>query len=490
MTAPPGGQPRIDRIVQALVQVEAQGELPDLIRTAPGEFLRDLYKAWVENGGRDGGKNRNSIRRMREWLATIREVKSLHPKLTGKVRLAKDDASALIELFLGRWQYGATEADWAHTPDGYRPFPCEDCKALRDRLADALFPPGSVQAEAGLLLPTQADEALADDARSAWSEITSLYHEADAVITLSRHRSTLGATPAETLKGFWHLINHLYAEIGTKDVILIWIVDIGSRLAEDEEAWWEFVNFELVKAQFRAFATFDSITDEERAPAPHGGSRRPLSPMHDAFLRGLVIPEEDQRARRWRWLCERTVIIVQNLRQEEFASLYTDEDKVMEKLRLKDTGVTAEHILPSTLPHRWGRLKELRELYGSGLENIADATITVFYRMAGWGRLGAEEPIDDIRYYAHALVPEEARRNTFGWADTARSRLLNSPGPMYDEAIRIAYWAARYRLRRKADRSLPRQDWAIAAAYLKTMRFQLLRLPDFLRIHRLPGEAH
>ena len=43
--------------------------IADCITDAPGAFLWEFYKAWVENGGQDGGKNRNSIRRMREvWL--------------------------------------------------------------------------------------------------------------------------------------------------------------------------------------------------------------------------------------------------------------------------------------------------------------------------------------------------------------------------------------------------------------------------------------
>ena len=126
----------------------------DCITDTPGGFLWEFYKVWVENGGQDGGKNRNSIRRMRDvWLTGDSEVKSLHPKLTGRVRVSKDDAKSLMSLFLKRWRFvGVKEGDWILTPDGYAPFPCQNCQALCDRLADAMYPENSKRARIGLLL--------------------------------------------------------------------------------------------------------------------------------------------------------------------------------------------------------------------------------------------------------------------------------------------------------------------------------------------------
>ena len=131
-----------------------------MVVETPGAFLWEFYKAWVDNGGRDGGKNRNSIRRMRDvWLTGNSEVKSLHPKLTGKVRISKDDAKSLMSLFLGRWKFvGVKEGDWVLTPDGYAPFPCRDCASLCDQLANAMYPEGSSQARIGLALPERAGD--------------------------------------------------------------------------------------------------------------------------------------------------------------------------------------------------------------------------------------------------------------------------------------------------------------------------------------------
>ena len=142
---------RVEKISTALIDIEENNSLADCITATPGAFLWEFYKAWVENGGQDGGKNRNSIRRMRDvWLTGEHEVKSLHPKLTGKIRITKDDATSLISLFLGRWKFvGVREGDWSLTPDGYARFPCQDCKKLTKRLADAMYPEVSEHARSG-----------------------------------------------------------------------------------------------------------------------------------------------------------------------------------------------------------------------------------------------------------------------------------------------------------------------------------------------------
>jgi hypothetical protein len=119
--APASPKPsRVEKITAALTAIEADGGIAECITDTPGAFLWEFYKAWVDNGGQDGGKNRNSIRRMREvWLTGEHEVKSLHPKLTGKIRISKDDARSLMTLFLGRWTFvGVKEGDWVVTPDG------------------------------------------------------------------------------------------------------------------------------------------------------------------------------------------------------------------------------------------------------------------------------------------------------------------------------------------------------------------------------------
>lgn len=480
---------RLEKITAALAAIEGDGTIADCITDTPGGFLWEFYKAWVENGGQDGGKNRNSIRRMRDvWLTGDSEVKSLHPKLTGRVRVSKDDARSLMSLFLKRWRFvGVKEGDWILTPDGYAPFPCEDCQALCSRLADAMYPESSKQAQIGLLLPARPGDAQLSAPSDDWNEIAALYGDLDAHITLSRHNSTLGPTPSDALRLFWHVMNHLYGTIGDKETMFIWIVDIGVRQVEEENAWKDFLNFEMMKTQFRAFASFDSENDtddpdetKESGPKPQG------SGIHGAFLRSLTIPEEGHREKRWNWLCERTVIVIQNLRKEEFEHLYADEDQHANKLRLRDIGVTAENILPSMIPNRWLQLRELREFYGRELKEVSDATLTVLFKQKD--DLEKKDGLGDVRYFAHALSPKV--EDGMPWDSTSRSRELTTPGSHYEEAMRLVYWAARHRLKKikGKQKDLHDNDWAIAAAYLANQGFRVIRLPEFMRIHRSPGD--
>jgi hypothetical protein len=246
----------------------------------------------------------------------------------------------------------------------------------------------------------------------------------------------------------------------------------------------------MLKAQFRAFATFDSEDDAgDRADGQAGvGEEKPEqgSAIREAFLRSLTIPEQTHREKRWKWLCDHTVVIIQNLRKEEFSHLYEAEDAGIDKIRLRDIGVTAENILPKMLPYSWARHRQLRDLYGSGFDNVADATLSAFYRQDGWS--SAELPVggSDVRYFAHALMNRPATQSDSHPVSAGVSKEMESPGDAYDEAFRIVYWAARHRLRSKEENVKTNPDWAIAIAYLNNQGFRTLRLPDFLAIHRSP----
>ena len=486
---------RVEKITAALTEIEQSGSMPDCVTETPGAFLWEFYKAWVDNGGQDGGKNRNSIRRMRDhWLTGDTEVKSLHPKLTGRIRISKGDAKSLISLFLGRWKFvGVKKGDWVLTPDGYAPFQCRDCRNLCDMLADAMYPAGSPQARIGLQLPVRASDVRFEQVQNDWKEVANLYRTSDAIINLSRHRAVLGPEPPETMKVFWQLFKYFYDSIGESRKVFIWIIDIGSRNADDNEAWAEFFNFEMLKAQFRAFASFDSFEDMEDLEGKYENDYDEINKpdnnsIRDAFLRSLTIPEEGHREKRWKWLCERSVVIIQNLRKEEFDELYPDEDQGIDKIRLKDIGVTAENILPTIMPHTWGKDRRLKGLYGQQLESIADATLSVFFREDGWqqNQISSSDP-QDIKYYAHALTPHVVGDSPRIWSSTAISQELNSPGDLYDKAFRTVYYAACHRLKAMTDGGKSADDWGIAVAYLQNQGFRILRLPEFLKIHRFPG---
>ncbi|MGI9417039.1 MAG: hypothetical protein ACR2RA_04280, partial [Geminicoccaceae bacterium] len=209
------------------------------------------------------------------------------------------------------------------------------------------------------------------------------------------------------------------------------------------------------------------------------------SGIHDAFLRSITIPEEGHREKRWKWLCERTVVVLQNLRKEEFEHLYTDEDQQVGKYRLRDIGVSAENILPTMIPPRWAQLRELRELYGRELKDVSEATLTVLLKLSDKNVRSSTGP---ARYFAHALAPTLAEDTPLSSASLSRE--LTSPGSHYDEAMSLVYWAARHRLKtvRGDQDNAHAEDWEIATAYLINQGFRAIRLPEFMSIHRSPGD--
>jgi len=138
------------------------------------------------------------------------------------------------------------------------------------------------------------------------------------------------------------------------------------------------------------------------------------------------------------------------------------------------------------IPNEWSSLRELRELYGRELKEISDATLTVHYHQ-NEKRTGVQKH-NEVRYFAHAFNRSYTGENAHDAA--ARSKELKSPGSHYDEAMRLVYWAARHRLKKiKGEKDEPDQDnWEIAVAYLANQGFRVIRLPEFMSIHRSPGD--
>ena len=457
-----------ERITAALEETDRTGKTPDFIRENPGQFLRDMYEVWHRQGGKEGGRWRNSIRKMRdEWLTGRNAVPSLHPKLMGRVKVTRSDARALIDLFLTRWRYGEdNDPVVSMTSDGYIEFTANDRRLLRDILLSGVI--RSSEPSKGIDLPIQRRERDSfEETKRRWVNVEQVMRESDALITLSRHRIAVGGNTIETMTNFWHFLNHLYLndqKSGESNRILVWVVDIGERLVEQEFSFSEYYNAGLLALQLKSFACFDSIYDDEK-------SGRSL------LLPRLRIAEDVHRNQRWDWLSERTIIAVQNLRREEFDGLYEDQDAKVDSIRLKEIGVTAENILPNKTPREWS--KTLRLLYGRQTE-AADATITVFYKEIERPQSG---PARDIRYFAHgpasgSVKPEEDPLPNV--ALSTRSIELQSPGQNYDDAFRLLYWAARFRLGLGGQDE--REQSFDALAYLRHHSFRFLLLNDFLRV--------
>jgi len=462
-----------ERVTAALEEADRTGHSPVHLRDNPGQFLRDMYEVWHHQGGKEGGRWRNSIRKMRdEWLVGRNAVPSLHPKLMGRVKLTRSDARALLDLFLGRWRWANGDAQQSlTTKDGYVGFNTLQQKKLREIVLDDMTKTSAHRG--GFHLPPQTDqrESLQETERR-WVDIEKVVRECDALITLSRHKIAVGATPWQTIRSVWHMLNHLYEHDERHDFPdrqFIWVIDLGSREVEQPAAFEEYFNAGLLALQLASFANFDTTKDSS------------LPPIR-AFFPRLTISSSVRRDELWRWLVDRAVIVVQNLRLEEFNAFHGDEEERLSAVRLKDIGVTAEHILPSTTPRIWGR--ELRQLYGKEI-SASDATFTVFMRETPWS---AGENQGSIRYFAHTplRVPKDKNIPSPTSAEwVTRSVELKAPDTNYDDAFRLLYWSARYRLG-EGDQKATDISWE-ALAYLRKIGFRVLKLPTFLKIFSADG---
>ena len=439
------------RIEDILAEIEKTGVVPDLVFSRPGEFLRDFYESWYINGGQEGGRPRNSIRRMRgTWLVNNRTVRSLHPKLIGQVRIFADDARALIDLFLQRWLYvGSRETSLPKTEDGYTPYPSKDRNQLSKILIDALF---NRNATDGLLLPARNEDQLLNmkKALEYSKKIEEFSLSSNAIII---HLKKYIAIEADL---FWHSLNFQYQNYinsKNKSPIIIYVVDIGNRVVEDKDSVDDYFSSGYLALNINLFLTFDSLRDSEDSNSDK-----------DNFLfKYLAEPNSALREDRCRWMLNNVVIVVKCDQKT------TNINHQYSNVRFKDIGITYEHIMLTMAPPIWSA--QLRKISGYRNDKISE-TITVFYKDDN------AKHQNDIRYFAYSSI--NSNINVDHDRPIQMSIELASPGSPYDDANRILYWAAQHCLGR--DDGSQTRDTHLAAAYLEKLGFSLLRIPDFLRL--------
>ena len=453
---------KAERVTAVLEETDRTGKAPAFVRESPGQFLRDMYEVWHRQGGKEGGRWRNSIRKMRdEWLTGRNAVPSLHPKLMGRVKLTRSDVRALLDLFLGRWRIAeGDDPISAMTTDGYVAFAVGGQRLLRDVLLVALLPSGSVHRRT-LMLPAclPKPRAQADDMKI--QTFIEEYRECDALVTFSRNRIVVDSTPSEAMKNFFYLFNAFYEEDSKRNrskCTFIWIVDFGRRIFEDDQSFRGYFNAGFLSLLLQSFCSFDSEHDQ---PIERQGK----------LLRQLRIFDSKKRHDRWNWLVQRSVVIAENLRWEEFEDLYSDEENDILKIRLRDSGVTAQHILPSEIPPIWN--SSIKSLIGKST-NFDNISFTTLFNKNGWS---GKSKSRYLKYFSHARTIKSSET---GISDTIiQSVEMPYPGDHYDEAFRIIYFSALYRLSGKRDID---SEEMTAFAYLRKLGFNILKVDDFIRI--------
>lgn len=450
---------KLKKISDFLTEIDKSDAIPEDITDRPGDFLREFYEVWYLNGGLEGGKPRNSIRRMRnEWLVGSSFVKSLHPKLKGQVKIGRRDGQRLIDLFLSRWEYvGSLRKDDVVTSDGYVPFPSKNIATLATNLVDAIF--GLDSTVVLLPKPVIDDEPEDDSVTRSVRSYKSLIQESDALITVSSRRSVLGPSASEGMRLWWHLIDDLATNGSFQDKTFIWVIDIGSRQVEDEGSFADFYNAGLLALHFAAFANFLSEHDQDKLGYGPVGRR-------------LSLPNDERRMKRWQWLLDHGVVVVRAREHTELTQLYEKEDAASIGVRLQNIGIDSSHALPRTVPSAWA--SALSGFYNKTIEDLADATLSVAYKKDGWNKadLRYSAATSKVKYLSEFFdVDQEA------WSVDVIE--LDSPGKYYDEIYRLIYFASTYRLSRGISSN---RDCMLAASFLKAIGLEVVRIDDFIRV--------
>ena len=445
----------VSKITTLLTDLDKTGDVPDKIVDRPGKFFREFYEAWYENGGLEGGKPRNSIRRMRnEWLVGDSAVPSLHPKLQGEVKLRRRDVDILTRLFLARWEYvGSRRKDDAVTPDGYLPFPSLNQDQLTNSISDGIFGQKGQEKKSTILLPTM--KFANSENESAILDYMTFARDADVIVTVSPRKSILGPSAQEGMRIWWHLFEDFFLDEKIDDKIFVWVIDIGSRQVEDEGSFDEYYNAGLLALHFSAFANFGSALDQKQENAG------PIS-------RRLSLPDSGKRLERWRWLKEHAAVVVPTRGNKDIEKLYQDEDEPLKTIRLQHNRLNVEHVLPRTMPSIWS--KPLEDLYKTRISDLAETTLSLAYKKLPSNQI-------TIRYLAAADKNRLDSRSDDGETLSVTAIELPSPGIRYDEAYELISFACAYRLAR--DRNDPETKFAMA--YLKLSGCEILRIDDYIR---------
>ena len=433
---------------------------PASFHESPGLFLRRIYETWVENGGkRDGRYNRNSLTKLDKLLGKKRRVRSLHPKLAGHVRVPQSDAHSLMSVFLTHWKYVPPPNLGDEKASGtYVQFPTNNLDRLISTLTTTLFE--GVKSKNGILLPDSNLLHIPEEEVESAIELSRHIPASNVAITISRQKIILGHDVQWTMKTFWHLFRNAFTDRHSRDHFMpIWIVDQGSRIIEDRDSFRNFYNVGFLAMSFVALATFSS-------------SGKLSSSM--SIYRQMNADQLEKQKEFWSWFSRRCVIFVQNLRDHEFVDYLNDDRKRLRNRRFSNIGITAEQILPTSIPARW--TKKIRDLYGKGCHDLNDTTLLV--QISGT----RHEQTDDaaVKYYAYSQTGVEEQDQLD--AKSFRNAELSSPGNNYDEAMMMIYRAARYALYDEFKELDVTEDDTISYSYLASIGFEPLTLRNFVQI--------
>ena len=443
---------------QRLQAIEKTGQVPDSILTEPGAFIRELYDLWVDTGGKISGRyNRHSLKRMKEWLNDGHEIKSLHPKLVGKVPLTVADLHSLLQLIFKHWQFDVSSSNGS---ESYKPLQASNIEALIHTILNSIFDGKS--RETGIRLPSRAFVNIPVAEIESAYELSHNIPIVNSTITISRAKTILGIDTEWTMKSFWRLFHNVYENSENKendDFLNIWIIDIGTRIVEDKRSFNYFYNTGFLAMSFISLATFSS-------------TNKGLGDF--SLYKTMCNLDLKKKKEFWNWLNRRCVVIIQNLRSNEFEDYLKQDCKDLRSIKFNSIDITQDQVLPRSIPLKWA--SKLHELYGKGIEDLDQTTLSVQLK-----KDPNKQNEMNVKYLAYALINtgpgDEEEAKVF------RNAELPNPGEQYDTAMKMVYEAARFTLNSENERENRKDDnQRIAYAYLTSLGFEAFTIRNFVQI--------
>ena len=465
-------------------------KLDDGFLEKPGQAVYRLYRAWLSQHSHEA--SRDALHK--EIEKSGRAVASLNHKLAGRMFMSARDMINVVATIIQAW---TVDSEGRTTP----------MKGVSDELAlsDQFVRQLLYRAAGGDLF----ENLPADDIRrirhdpSLWNEeelrtralqllesrisarrlLKLAGRGKGALIVASAEQAIMGYNPISRLHEFRGLLDYFMKDEALG--YLIWVIDMGP-LTEIPDSIQKFVNLASIQTAIKAYAM--------------------LSPTRSFDLN------------QWNKLQHRVCIVVKNAtvisqggefrRGADAASeLESDSQQVMtedaaENARANYPSLQEMHFLPREVPTEWIKRLGKRRLHDEAQWNVwiqdDEESLKVAWYVTPKQEISVEVKQDTRREASREKGTRRGRPEKFTPIE-GEAYLINIVSPdnksydklgyknkFYDDAQKLIYQAARYRLNGQKTPSSTTDEGPLAVALLRNLGFEVLPISDAMKLLTLP----
>lgn len=398
-----------------------QGEVVKPLHSHSGATFATLHHFWTQSGGhKERGKTINSIGLLRRTGT----IKSVWPKLRGKMEIDAADCVGFLEIFFSRWRYGA---------DRKTPLPIfgkspDEVKAFARLVAKHVL-----QGAKGFYANPEAsqDFFIHDFFRSRTLD-------SNCIIIASLTKTITGDVGVDSIGPFLDTVVRAICESNNDNFLLIFVVDNGlsKKVVRTSEHRLRFLNVERLRTHLKAIREFELPTTEEKGL--------------EAFARAPKTPKPTDVWMRFKSKC----CVVES-------HDFHDDRGVLSTLEFG-----CEDVLPTKMPDRWQNDEDVRHKLASSLGTEY-----------GKFNLVVTIPQDEMHFRGPQYWSFPKVRTDNDPSHSYRVEELKTPGQSYDRAAVVLYRAARFAMKL---RGIDGVNDASALRAISSMGFEIRTLEAFV----------